>query len=114
MLTVEALRQYGANVDEGLSRCMGKEDFYIRMVNMALNDTGFDRLKEALNANDIKAAFEAAHSLKGVLGNLALTPLFTPASELTELLRAGKEADYNTYLNTILEEKEKLAVLAKQ
>lgn len=28
MLTIEKLREYGANVDDGLTRCMGKEDFF--------------------------------------------------------------------------------------
>ena len=111
MLTIEKLREYGANVDEGLSRCMGREDFYIRMVNMALQDANFDRLKEAVAANDLTAAFEAAHGLKGVLGNLALTPVYDPVCEMTELLRAKKEADYVSYLETILKEKEKLAAL---
>ena len=41
-----------------------------------------------------KEAFEAAHSLKGVLGNLSLTPLYDKVCEITELLRAGEDADY--------------------
>lgn len=113
MLTIEKLREFGANTDEGLGRCMGNEDFYIRMVLLTLQDAGFDRLKNAVASNDLKTAFEAAHSLKGVFGNLALTPLFEPASEMTELLRAGKEADYASYLNVILEEKKKLDTLAQ-
>ena len=32
-------------------------------------------------------AFEIAHSLKGVYGNLSLTPLYEPMCELTELLK---------------------------
>ncbi|MBQ9032417.1 MAG: Hpt domain-containing protein [Parasporobacterium sp.] len=112
MLTIDALREYGANVEEGLSRCLGKEDFYLKLVNMALRDAGFDKLKAAVEANDKEAAFEAAHALKGVLGNLALTPIFTPASEMTELLRAKEDADYDSYLKKILEERDRLAGLA--
>ena len=37
--------------------------------------------------DELKTAFEAAHSLKGFLGNLGLTPLYEAAVELTELLR---------------------------
>ena len=44
-------------------------------------------------AGDKAAAFEMAHALKGVLGNLALTPIYKPLSEMTELLRAGKDPD---------------------
>ena len=45
MLTIEKLKAYGANVDEGLSRCMNNETFYLRLVNMAANDAGFERLR---------------------------------------------------------------------
>ena len=111
MLTIEKLRDYGANVDEGLSRCLGNEDFYLKMVNMALQEASFDKLTDAVAAGDKDAAFEAVHSLKGVLGNLALTPIYQPAVEMTELLRSRKDADYDTLLQTILAERDKLAAM---
>ena len=104
MLTVQALREYGANVDEGLTRCMNNEMFYLRLVKMALADTHYESLRAALDAGDLKAGFEAAHSLKGVLANLALTPLSTTVSEVTELLRARTEADYGAYMQKIDEQ----------
>ena len=87
MLTIEALRAYGANTAEGLNRCFNKEDFYLKLVGMGLADGNFDRLKAALDAGDTAAAFEAAHALKGSIGNLALTPIYEPVCALTELLR---------------------------
>ena len=106
MLTLDSLQEYGANTKEGMSRCMDNEAFYFRLINMAVEDAGFDRLKEAVENGNMDAAFEAAHALKGMLGNLALTPMSAPASEMTELLRAHQEADYNAYLQTILEQRE--------
>ena len=44
MLTLDALRQYGANVTEGLSRCMNNEAFYLRLVGMAVKATRLPRL----------------------------------------------------------------------
>ena len=111
MLTLDALRAFGANVDEGMGRCLNNEAFYFRLIGMALEDPGYGRLEEALHSGDLHAAFEAAHALKGVLGNLALTPLYTPASELTELLRAGTAADYEPYLQEIRTQREKLKAL---
>ena len=113
MLTIDALREYGANVEDGLSRCLGKEDFYLKLVNMAIKDPGFENLKSAVEAGNLDAAFDAAHALKGVLGNLALTPLFMPASEMTELLRARTQMDYSSYVETILAERDKLAALSE-
>ncbi len=108
MLSIEGLREYGADVETGLMRCMGMEDFYLRMVRMIRNEEKFSMLEKALKENDLQSAFEAAHALKGVCGNLALTPLFEPVSELTELLRARTEMDYSEYCRTIMEAKETL------
>ena len=102
MLTMEQLRAFGADVDTGLSRCMGSEAFYLRMVGMLFGERNFDALERAVEADDLKAAFEAAHALKGVLGNLALTPLSEPVSELTEQLRSGTPGDYRPQVQAIL------------
>ncbi len=108
MVTMETLRAYSDGVDAGLARCMNNEAFYLRLVNMALDDPNFSRLEDAVKNGDKKAAFEAAHALKGVLGNLSLTPLFEAASEMTELLRAGEDADYPALLARILEQRDAL------
>ena len=50
MLTVEKLREYGAAVDEGLTRCMNNEGFYLRLVKMELQDRNFDLLEQALQS----------------------------------------------------------------
>ncbi len=102
MLTIDSLRQAGVNTEEGLKRLMNNEMFYLRLVNMALDDAGFAKLSAAVENDDRKAAFEAAHALKGVMGNLSLTPLYEKISEMTELLRQEKEADYALYLREIL------------
>ena len=111
MLTIDALKEYGANVEEGLTRCMNNEAFYFRLIKMAAEDAGFGRLKDAVASGDLEAGFEAAHGLKGVLGNLALTPVYTPVSEMTELFRAKKEADYASYLAQVQEQLDRLKAL---
>ncbi len=87
MLTTQALKAWGADTDAGLARCMNMEAFYLKLVNMELADKNFDLLAQAMADGNAKAAFEASHALKGATGNLGLTPLFDPASALTEALR---------------------------
>ena len=113
MLTVEAIKEFGADTDDGLQRCMGNEGLYLRLVGIILKDPGFDDLKNAVEGGDLTRAFEAAHALKGALGNLSLTPLYKPVSEITELLRNRTETDYSEILSLILSEKEKLEELAE-
>ena len=109
MLTIEALRGYGANVDEGLARCMGNEQLYLSLVNVALNDSTFEKLYKAMDSGDLKTAFESAHALKGVLGNLSLTPLYDAVAELTDDLRKPDDSkDYTQKLQRVTEEKRRL------
>ncbi len=108
MITIDSLREYGANVDEGLTRCMNNEAFYLKLVAKVLNDTAFDSLRKAVEAGDKEEAFEAAHRLKGAVGNLALTPISEPVNEMVELLRNKSDADYMGYLERIEERKKQL------
>ena len=109
MSTIEALKQYGANVDEGLSRCMGNEALYLKLVALIPSEQSFEGLKESLSAGDLDTAFEKAHALKGVTTNLSLTPLSEPIIRITEMLRAREDTDYTELLNEIIDQKNKLS-----
>ena len=111
MLTIDALKKLGCDTDDGLTRCMGNEAFYFKLIGKVIDDKNFRALEDAVAAKDLDAAFDAAHSLKGVLGNLALTPIYEPVFEITELLRERKDIDYSEYLKTISEKRSELASL---
>ena len=108
MLTLEALAQAGANINEGVERCMGNEEFYLKLVKMAIEDDGYEKMEQAVKAGDLDTGFERAHALKGVLGNVSLDNLLAPVVEITEELRARKERDYTDLLETIRREHQKL------
>lgn len=111
MATIDDLKAYGANTEAALSRLMGNGDFYLKLIPKVFEDRNFDALSESIAAKDLDKAFEAAHSLKGVLGNLELTPLLKPVVEITELLRARQDVDYTPYLEEISKQKAKLEEL---
>lgn len=78
------------NYNEAITRF--KTDDRIKMfLKMFLGDTSFANLKNAMESEDYEAAFMAAHTLKGVLANMAFTDYFNSVSSLTELLRGGKD-----------------------
>lgn len=83
----ECYEQMGANFDNVLSR-LGSEAIIERFALKFLDDTSFQSLEETLAKKDVKEAFRAAHTLKGVCLNLGFDNLFTVSSELTEVLRA--------------------------
>ena len=111
MLTIEKLKEYGADVEEAVERCMGREDFYLMLVGKVISDTRLSLLEAQLDQKDLAAAFETAHALKGVFATLSLTPLTRPVSEMTELLRARTDTDYSQLLAEALEQFDKLCSL---
>ncbi|MBQ4486408.1 MAG: Hpt domain-containing protein [Oscillospiraceae bacterium] len=108
MITIDSLREYGANVEEGLARCMGKEEFYLMLVKKAAEDEKLIQLEKLLAEKDLDGAFETAHALKGIAANLSLDPLTKPVSEMTELLRIRTDTDYSSLLAKTTEELERL------
>ena len=114
MLTIEELKKLGCDTDEGLARCLNQEDFYLKLVNSAINCEDFDTLKVALENKDLDQAFDMAHKLKGALGNLSLTPLYDKAVEITELLRNRTDMDYSELLEELLKLKEEYKALCEE
>ena len=59
MLTIDGLKNFGANTEEGLGRCMKNEMLYLRLVGMVVNDQNYGKLSAAIESGDLKAGFEA-------------------------------------------------------
>lgn len=108
MITIEVLKEFGANTDEGLERCLNDEGFYLKLVPDSLKEEQYKKIEDSINAGDLDEAFEACHALKGVLANLALTPIFEPVDEMTELLRSRTQTDYSPMLKKMWEQRNKL------
>jgi HPt (histidine-containing phosphotransfer) domain-containing protein len=113
MLSVEKLNEFGADTNEALERCMNNEQFYLMLVEKALKDDSLERLDLALKDGNLDEGFEIAHSLKGVLLNLSLTPLYEVIVEITELLRSRTQTDYSPYMKKAFSLKNKLIELSK-
>lgn len=112
MITVERLKEFGANVDEGLSRCLNDENFYLTLVGSVLADNQIPQLETAVARGDLDNAFEVAHALKGVYANLSLTPLYDVIVEITELLRARQAIDYTPLIEKLNTQYNALSSLA--
>lgn len=90
---IDKLRAYGADMDGAMNRLLGDEDLYAVCFGYFIDDPAFEALGEALDAGDCSAAFEAAHCLKGVAGNLGLTRIYQLSGQLVEPLRRGAPGD---------------------
>ncbi|MBQ7989556.1 MAG: Hpt domain-containing protein [Oscillospiraceae bacterium] len=110
-MNIDSLKAYGADTDEGLARCMNMADFYLKMVNMAIAEDKVSVLRSQLEQGDLDAAFETAHAMKGVWGNLSVTPMYDAVSRITELLRGRTQTDYSPLMDEISSLYDKLKAL---
>ena len=101
-ISIDELKNKGADVETGLSRCVGNEALYLKLINMGLGDTKFEELGAAIEAGDLDKSFELCHALTGVIGNLSLTPLYDVISKMTEKLRGREKADYSVMYSDII------------
>ena len=99
----ELYRELGANYQEAKTRLMN-DVLITKFLRKFATDYKIDALITAGEAGDAHGIFEACHSLKGVAGNLALTPLFDLASFITEATRN----DDNVNLDKEISELKKL------
>lgn len=83
------LEAAGVDADDALGRFLQNEALMMKFLGRFPADTSFSRLQEAMERGDAAQAFEAAHTLKGVAGNLSLKRLYEALTPMVEELRAG-------------------------
>ena len=88
----EMLEKAGVEVEKSLHRLLDNEELYRRFLIRFLEDDTFQRIGAARNAADPREMEMAAHTLKGVAGNLGMAPLYVCCREMVEKLREGDMA----------------------
>ncbi len=83
------LAESGIDVDNAMERFMDNDALFIKFLVKFPDDPNMALLRQGLDERDKDMAFRAAHTLKGVCGNLSLAVLAKSVSESTEFLRAG-------------------------
>lgn len=105
--------KYGADYKTTMARFMGNEALYLKILDKLFQDPNLKKLGDALSRMDMTEAFEAAHTLKGVAGNLGLTPLYEAVCVMVEQLRSGQADDCEIIYRDIQMEFEKVEILWK-
>lgn len=83
------LEGWGCDVNGAMARCLNDEDFYCKLVKTVMRDSAFEELGKTLEEGDAVKSFDLAHSLKGSLANVGLTPLYDLVVQIVEPLRGG-------------------------
>ena len=104
----------GLDYNNAMERFMNNERLLERFLQKFLADTSYSQLAEAMEEHNEQAAFQAAHTLKGVCGNLSLQSLYEPLCILVEDLRGGNwENAMKTMPMVILQYENTVSVLRK-
>jgi len=98
------LTSYGVDWDEVMERFVQSEELYSECLGMLVEDGNMALLEKALGDGDFSAAFEAAHTLKGVAANMGLTPLFEAVDALVAPLRKNEKIDYAPLFGALKDE----------
>lgn len=95
------LSKAGIRVSEGIARLGGDAEAYGLFLEKFPKDTSFQSLCDAVERRDAKAAFAAAHALKGEVGNLSMVRLYDDLAPLVEELRVGSLERADELLSTV-------------
>lgn len=102
---LEKLTAWGVNLGEVRLRFLDDDELYIDCLHAFVQDPSFAALDSAIRDQNHISAFEHAHTLKGVAGNLGLAPLYHALSGLVECLRTQSYDTLERSYQTVLQEK---------
>ncbi len=98
----------GVNMKTAMERFMNNEDLLVRFLKKFSQDPNYGMFKEAMAEKRYEDAFKAAHTLKGLCGNLSLEGLFDIVSREVEFLRNKQYPEAEEALPEVVQEYEKI------
>lgn len=110
----EELIALGADVGSALERICDDEELYLELLEELLEDFENCKVKEEILAGDIKKAELNAHSLKGVTGNLGLSPLYEQYKKINDALKEQDVEKAEIFLEGTIPLQEKFIAVIKK
>ncbi len=83
----ELLENKGFDVDGAMRRFLNNDGLYTKCLKKFLDDTSYEKLKEAYDTGNCNEAFKAAHTMKGFVANLGINSLYNLLIPMVEKLR---------------------------
>ncbi|MBQ2697719.1 MAG: Hpt domain-containing protein [Clostridia bacterium] len=90
MSLLDQLSALGVNTAEGLNRFAQKAALFEKMLKKFPAAAADLPVLPLFEAGNLEGALANAHTLKGMTGNLSLTPLYEAYTEIVALLRADQ------------------------
>jgi len=100
-ILLHKLNAYGMDVTGTMARFGGNEALMMRFLLGFPKDQTMGSLRDAMTSGNREAQKVAAHSLKGLSGNLGLTPVFEASSAMMDTLRANEDTDVSSLYDAL-------------
>lgn len=107
MSLMEDLSALGVDTKDALARFMGNSDLYERMLKKFPKAVEESPVLAYARSEDYETAASNAHALKGVAGNLSLTPLYDSYTKIVDMYRESNFEQANALLDETLEVQQK-------
>ena len=93
----------GGDYDRALQMLMN-DVFITKLLKKFAEGNYYDELRKAREDNDVPHTFAITHTLKGVAGNLSLSPIYEKASAICEATRNKKDGvDVSKEMDDLIE-----------
>lgn len=86
------------NFETAMERFLNNEELLSSFLQKFSEDSSFPMYEAAMKEKRYEDAFKAAHTLKGLCGNLSLDGLFEVVSREVEFLRGGMYSEAEKFL----------------
>lgn len=108
MSLLTELEALGVDIQDGLRRFVNNAALYEKMLKKFPAAAEGLPVQPHFDAGDLEAALANAHTLKGMTGNLSLTPLYVAYTDIVALLRANDPEKAKTLLTDIIPVQQKI------
>lgn len=105
------LEEAGVDVKTVLERFLGNEKLLLPFLEKFSKDPNYNRLILAMEKKDYEEAFNAAHTIKGICGNLSIDGLYEIMSREVEFLRNKKYSEAEAMLPELMKEYERIIAI---
>lgn len=107
------LNRLGVNTQEALERFMGNEELFLSFICQLPEKLDFTAIRRGLEEEDEEAFYVQAQNLKGMAGNLGLTPLYECAQAILVEFRTSRFKHKNKLLSLVFEAESESRTLSK-
>lgn len=86
----DKLASYGIDYIDAMDRMDDDADLYKTLAMKYLDNSNYADLVASMEMKDFDEGYKAAHSLKGISGNLSFNDLFKVAAAMSDALKQGE------------------------